>query len=761
MLLPFPGIKTETEARNRTCGGIDLYADVIVNLSVKSIDRPYTYRIPADLEDKVVPGTPVMVPFGNGGRVIKGFVTGVKLKASLSDDRIKDISEICTKGNEIEEKMLLLAAWMKDQFGSTMNEAIKCCLPVKDKIERKTTSTITAGCSREMLEVALGEAVAKKRVARARLYEAILKRGEIDRAYAINELKITAAVLKVEEEKGYIRITTVDDVRGPYKDITERDVPPVLTPGQKEITDSIKEDLRSGVRRDYLLFGETGSGKTEIYMDIISECLAAGKQAIVLIPEISLTYQTVSRFIRRFGDRVCVMNSRLSHGERFDQYMRAKNGQADIMIGPRSALFAPFENLGLIVIDEEHETSYRSESTPAYHARDVALRRAETEGASVILGSATPSLESFAMAKAGRLKLFKLVGRTGTAVHPDVYLVDMREEFKRKNRSMFSYTLREQIAERLARKEQIMLFLNRRGYSTSVSCRECGSVIKCPHCDASMTLHKDGRMICHYCGYNIEKPTVCPKCGSRYIGTFGVGTQKIEEELLKVWPGARVLRMDADSVRKKGSMDECLKTFERGDADILLGTQMIVKGHDFPNVTLVGILLADLSLYSPDLRSGERTFELIAQAAGRAGRGEKKGMVVIQTYDPENYAIVSAAKRDYESFFEEEMAYRIAMGYPPAGIMLEIGISCDKEDVLEESAGRLSDEVRKLFCDRSRFKVIGPAKASMYKIKDVYHMVVYIKTYDGKGLRAMGDELRKKAGAAVCEGVRVEYSFNR
>ncbi len=705
-------------------------------------------------------GAPVMVPFGKGGRMIKGFITGFRSKASIEDERIKDIAEICEKSNGIEEKMLKLAGWMKEQFGSTMNDAIKCCLPVKDKMENKTVSTITAGVSREILEVAYSEAIAKKRTARARLYEALIKKGELDRSYALKTLKITAAMLKSEEEKGFIRVSTIDDIRGPYKDITERDVPPELTPGQREITESIKADMRKGIRSDYLIFGETGSGKTEIYMNIISECIASGKQAIMLIPEISLTYQTVSRFIKRFGDRVSIMNSRLSRGERFDQYMRVKNGDADIMIGPRSALFAPFENLGLIIIDEEHETSYRSESPPAYNARDVALQRAAIEGARVILGSATPSLESYAMAKAGRLRLFKLTGRTGNAVHPHVCLVDMREELKRKNRSMFSYALREQIGNRLERKEQIMLFLNRRGYSTSVTCRECGTVIKCPHCDVTMTLHNDNRMICHYCGYNIERPVVCPECGSHYIGAFGVGTQKIEEELKKIWPQARVLRMDSDSVRRKGSMDEFLKTFEKGGADILVGTQMIVKGHDFPNVTLVGIMLADLSLYSPDFRSGERTFELIAQASGRAGRGEKKGLVVIQTYDPENYAIVSAAKRDYDSFFEEEMAYRVTMGYPPAGIMLAISISSEKEDVLEESARRLAGEVRKLYNDGGRFRVIGPAKASLYKIKDIFHMVIYVKTYDGKGLRALGDELRSRAASAVDEEVRVDYSFN-
>ncbi len=742
------------------CGGKDLYADIIVNLSVKSIDRPYTYRIPPVLEDRITPGIPVMVPFGSGGRVLKGYVIGIHKTASLEENRIKDIIEICEKSNGIEEKMLLLAAWIKEQFGSTMNDAIRCCLPVRDKVMTKTLATVSAACEKEKLEEALKEAKNKNRAARVRLYEAVLKMGEIDRTFVTKELKISTAVLRDVEEKGLIRVTTVDLVRGPYKDITERDMPPELTPGQKEITGSIKADLRTGKRGDYLIFGETGSGKTEIYMDIISECIAAGKQAIMLIPEISLTYQTVSRFIKRFGQRVSIMNSRLSFGERFDQYMRAKNGETDIMIGPRSALFAPFENLGIIIIDEEHETSYKSDLTPKYHAREVALKRGELEGASVILGSATPSLESYAMAKEGRLKLFKLMGRTGNAVHPDVYLVDMREELKKKNRSMFSYTLKEQITDRLARGEQIMLFLNRRGYSAVISCRECGSVIKCPHCDVSMTLHRDGNMICHYCGYTVESTNVCPKCGSRYIGTFGAGTQKVEEELLKVWPQARILRMDSDSVRKKGSMDELLKTFEKGEADILLGTQMIVKGHDFPNVTLVGILLADLSLYAPDIRAGERTFELIAQASGRSGRGSKKGNVVIQTYDPENYAIVCAAKRDFETFFEEEMAYRIAMGYPPAGVMLEIGVSSEKEDMVNDAVKQLADEVRKIYCDRGRFKVIGPAKASLYKVRDVFRMVIYVKSYDGKGLRTLCEELRPKADALPFDSVRVEYSFN-
>ena len=457
--------------------------------------------------------------------------------------------------------------------------------------------------------------------------------------------------------------------RNPVMRAGERDQQPVLNDQQRRIVDTVTGDYRQGIRKTYLIHGVTGSGKTEVYMGIIEKVIAEHKQVIVLIPEIALTFQTVSRFYRRFGERVSVMHSRLSQGEKFDQFERAKAGEIDIMIGPRSALFTPFEHLGLIVIDEEHETSYQSEMPPKYHAREVAVHRASMVGASVILGSATPSLESYYRAQKGRYTLFTLTKRAGGASLPKVWVTDLREELERKNRSIFGGKLMELMQDRLAKKEQIILFLNRRGYAGSVSCRKCGEVIKCPHCSVSMTAHmRYGRLehlVCHYCGYQATMPALCPKCRSRYIGTFGIGTQKVEQLVRERFPQARVLRMDADTTTGKEGHEKILRDFAAGSADILIGTQMIVKGHDFPNVTLVGILAADLSLNVGDFRAAERTYQLLAQAAGRAGRGEKPGDVVLQTYQPEHYSIVSAAKQDYLGFYEQELIQRQILHYPP------------------------------------------------------------------------------------------------
>jgi len=743
-----------------------VYADIIVNISLKELDRPYTYRVPQSLANEATVGSPVIVPFGNGTRTLKGYIVSLKDNAGIDESRVKDIIEVCQKSNAIEERMIALAWWIKEQFGSTMNEALKCCLPVKDVIKEKTVATIVAAScnSREDLAEMAIEAEKKHRTAVARLYRYLSTHDALDKGYAAKHLGLSPAMLKKEEEKGTIVISSETHSRNPYSEEEfGREEPPVLNDEQKSVTDAIKADLDAGIRRDYLINGETGSGKTEVYMDIISHVIEKGKKVIMLIPEISLTYQTVARFVRRFGDRVCIMNSKLSQGERFDQFMKAKNGETDIMIGPRSALFAPFDNLGLIVVDEEHESSYKSESAPTYHAREVALRRAAMEGASVILGSATPSLESYTMAKEGLLGLFKLTRSAVGAAQPDVILVDMRKELKNKNRSIFSYALREQIDERLKRGEQIMLFLNRRGYSTTISCRECGTVIKCPHCDVSMTLHYDNTVKCHYCGYTAPKPAKCPNCGSPYIGAFGTGTQKVEEALKKIWPSMRIIRLDADSVRKKGSMDAALKSFAKGEADVLLGTQMIVKGHDFHNVTLVGILLADLSLYTPDFRSGERTYQLITQASGRAGRGKARGCVVIQTYDPENYAVVAAAKRDYEGFFIQETAFRQLMGYPPAGLMLQVGLSSVDEKELLAFSNNLAGKICALCESDERFAdctVIGPAQAPLYKANDVYRMVIYIKSCDHAAVHLLKDQAEIYAAQNKDESIRVEYDFN-
>ena len=457
-------------------------------------------------------------------------------------------------------------------------------------------------------------------MARVRLLEALLKNNILDYNEAIDKLKISRPVLKWFEENQLIKIESKQLYRNPIeqKNVSKELV--ILNEEQRYIADCIIKDYNEGYRYTYLIHGVTGSGKTEVYMEIISQVIARGRQVIVLIPEIALTYQTVNRFYDRFGDRVSILNSRMSDGERYDQSLRAKNGEIDIIIGPRSALFTPFKNLGLIIIDEEHEGSYKSEITPKYHATMVARKRAELNNAFVILGSATPSLESYQKGISGEYKLFSLTKRAKEAALPKIWIVDLREELKEKNRSIFSRKLKELIMDRLEKKEQIMLFINRRGFSGFVSCRSCGHVMKCNHCDISLTYHIQGKLLCHYCGYEEAMPKICPACGSKYIASFGTGTQKVEEMVRREFPEARVLRMDTDTTKNKGGHQKILEAFAEHKADILVGTQMIVKGHDFPLVSLVGIIAADLSLYAGDFRAAERTFQLLSQAAGRAGR---------------------------------------------------------------------------------------------------------------------------------------------
>ncbi len=537
-----------------------------------------------------------------------------------------------------------------------------------------------------------------------------------------------------------------------------------LSESQQAIVDSILHDFRADVRRTYLIHGVTGSGKTEVYMELIEQMMVEGRQAIMLIPEIALTYQTLMRFYRRFGDRVSVMNSRLSAGERSDQYERAARGDIDIMIGPRSALFTPFERLGLVIIDEEHENSYKSESMPKYHAREVAGELCRMKNASLVLGSATPSVESYYRAKKGELKLFTLKERLAGGQLPRVYVEDLRSELKSGNRSIFSRRLYGLINDRLKRGEQTILFINRRGYAGFVSCRACGHVMKCPHCDVSLSEHTDryrneSRLVCHYCGYNTPGVTNCPVCGSKYILGFRAGTQQIEELLHREFPAARVLRMDADTTKSKDSYEQILSQFAHEEADILVGTQMIVKGHDFAKVTLVGILAADMSLHAGDYRAGERTFQLLTQAAGRAGRSTLPGEVVIQTYQPEHYAVVHAANQDYEHFFAEEIAYRDLMMYPPVAHMMAVLVLADNEKAGAMQAQALAEQVRRQFDDK-RLVMIGPTEACIGKINDIYRYIFYIKHREYQVLTAVKDVLEQTIHAMQWNTDSVQFDFD-
>ena len=661
---------------------------------------------------------------------------------------------------EIEAKLIALAAWMKENYGGTMIQALKTVLPIRQKENAKMKKRLRLLLDKETGTRQLHYYLEKSQKARARLMAALLDDEILEYELVTKKLNITLPVIRALEEQGVLAIESEQVFRNPVKQEEQKEHSIEYTPEQSRVIESFRKDYAEGIRRTYLIHGVTGSGKTEVYMEMIRQAVDEGKQAIVLIPEIALTYQTVMRFYRRFGDRVSIMNSRLSAGERYDQMMRARAGKVDVMIGPRSALFTPFPDLGLIVIDEEHEPTYKSEQTPRYHARETAIRRAQMENASVVLGSATPSMEAMYRARRGEYVLFEMKNRSRMQSMAEVYTADMREELKSGNRSILSRKLQELMQERLEKKEQTMLFLNRRGYSGFVSCRECGHVIKCPHCSVSLSVHRDGKMRCHYCGYEQPRVDACPECGSRHIGEFRAGTQQIEEIVRTTFPGARVLRMDMDTTRQKDAHEKILSAFANEEADILVGTQMIVKGHDFPNVTLVGVLAADLSLYTDDYRSGERTFQLLTQAVGRAGRGERRGEAVIQTYSPDHYAIQASAAQDYESFYQEEICYRELMGYPPAEELLAVHVSCEDEELLERGCHYLKEYIL-MAKGRLEVRVIGPASPGIDKIKDVYRRVIYMKAPQYDVLIKMKDRLEQYIEInSGFDKMRIQFDFN-
>lgn len=724
-----------------------MYADIIVDITHEKLDKIFQYRIPKEMEGRLQTGMEVLIPFGRANRETKGYVIGFSEKCNYDPEKIKEITQISRNHIAIEAKLVALAAWMKEHYGGTMIQALKTVLPIKQQEKQKEQRSIRLLLDRREAKERLSYFLSKNQTARARVVAALLDRPILPYEYVTRQLKVTAAVLRAMEEQRILQIEAEVVYRNPVTAKRTKQQSFCYTEAQQAAIHTFCEEYRRGKRGTYLVYGVTGSGKTEVYMEMIEHVIAEGKQAIVLIPEIALTYQTVMRFYQRFGDRVSIINSRLSKGERYDQMLRAKRGEINVMIGPRSALFTPFERLGLIIIDEEHEGTYKSEQTPRYHARETAIARAAMEGASVVLGSATPSMEAFYKAVTGEFRLLRLPERAKQRAMAHVTVADMRKELEKGNRSIFSDALRSLMEDRLKKKEQIMLFLNRRGYAGFISCRSCGHVVKCPHCDVSLSSHRNGKLVCHYCGYEQPMVTSCPECGSGHVGGFRAGTQQIEELLLREFPQAKVLRMDMDTTKQKDGHEKILAAFSSGEADILVGTQMIVKGHDFGNVTLVGVLAADLSLYADDYRAGERTFQLLTQAAGRAGRGEKAGEVVIQTYSPEHYSIVAAAKQDYEQFFQEEMTYRALMGYPPASQLMAVLVSCKEEELLETACHYLKAYAETCCkkCERAGTSVqlIGPASPYVGKVRDTYRRVIYLKSEQEAVLVFLKDQLEQ------------------
>ena len=748
-----------------------MYANVIVDISHEKLDKTFQYSIPDELLCDIRPGVCVDIPFGS--RTITGYVIEVTDKPEYDPARTKPLIGIKADSVAVEAKLIALAAWIRRNYGSTMNQALKTVIPVKKQAKEQVSRSIALKIDKVKARAQLALCEAKKQKAKARLFRALIDADDgarLEYSFVTGKLSVSAATIRALEQSGFIEVITQSGYRNPVEHMSVDTYDKVLNAAQQSVVDAIEGDIAAGLRNTYLIKGVTGSGKTEVYMELIAHCIQSGRQAIVLIPEIALTYQTVMRFFARFGNRVSIINSRLSNGERYDQFERAKNGDIDIMIGPRSALFTPFSNLGLIIIDEEHENSYKSESVPRYHAREVAIEYARMSDAIVVLGSATPSVDSYYKAKTGVYRLLELDKRVDDRPLPKCEVVDLRQELREGNRSILSTRLQELMEERLLNGQQTMLFLNRRGKSAFMSCRACGFVVKCPHCDVSLSEHSGGVMVCHYCGYRQPVPKVCPSCGSKYISGFKAGTQKIEAMVAKRFPQARILRMDYDTTRAKDAYEKILQAFSNHEADILIGTQMIVKGHDFSNVTLVGVLAADMSLHVNDFHAAERTFALLTQAAGRAGRGKLPGNVVIQPYDPDHYAIRTAKEQDYEAFYDKEIEYRRLMNYPPVWNMLLVHVTSPDESECGSMAQRVYDIAAQMIShtdenhspdDRHRIQLIGPADATIAKVNDIYRKVIYMKTSDYAALISIKDGIEQavKADTAM-KNANISFDFN-
>ncbi len=737
-----------------------MYADVIVDLSLEKLDRIFQYRFPDDwplLPEETI-GKEVEVPFGAGDRVRSGFVTGISEETDYDPEKIKPLLRLVPKAVSVESKQIRMAAFLRRTYGGTMHEALKTVLPVSRETTRLVKKSISLKLEvRDVLEL-LERYERRHASVRIGILKAVLAEETVDKEQLTRTLGSSAsAAIREMVRENILTETTSVEYRKAFNEseLQASNAAIRLNPDQDAAVQTFCENWKTPGKNGFLLYGITGSGKTEVYMAMMEAVIREGKQVIFLIPEIALTLQMVARLGSRFGSRLSILNSRMSDAERYDQYLRAKEGDIDIIVGPRSCLFTPFQNLGLIIVDEEHETSYKSGKTPRYHARETAIFRAEEEQAAIVLGSATPSLEAMKLVQEGRLRELRLDKRASGAALPEIAVVDLREEMERGNRSILSEKLSAAMRDTLARGEQIMLFLNRRGYAGFVSCRSCGEVIRCPHCDVSLTYHKPGRLICHYCGHEEQMPAKCPKCGSPYIARFGLGTEKVEEMVKDAFPAARVLRMDADTTARKGSHEQILKAFRDGKADILIGTQMIVKGHDFEKVSLVGILAADLSLFANDFRAGERTYDLLVQASGRAGRGRYPGTVVIQTYHPEHYSVQAAASGDADGFYAKEQRYRRMLGYPPEGHLLAvIFLGEDAEAVMQAAKA-----IRGLLPDQEA--VTGPVWATIPKVKDIYRALLYAKDADYEKLIAVRERVSDAVKAGKIPGsVQVQFDFD-
>lgn len=726
-----------------------LYAEVIINSEALEIDRPFTYKVPEEFNNEIKIGQIVKVPFGKGNKTSEGFILNLK-----NDDNIKfktkNIAAILVKDPVIYEDDINLIEFLREKTLCKYIDAFRLLIPVGIMKGAKAKKKKVIVLKNEDLSNIKNPDGYKKIVEFFKTNSGKYTKSELINEHSISQYKLNKLieneVLSIEEESVFR-----------YNDrVYNKDSAKTLTIEQENI---IREYINSDDKM-FLLKGVTGSGKTEVYMKLVERVLLEGKSAIILVPEIALTPQMIERFKGRFGVNVALFHSKLSDGERFDEWFRVKEGKAKVIVGARSAIFLPAKNLGLIIIDEEHENTYKSEQNPKYQTKEVAEYLSELKGCKVILGSATPSIETYYRALTGEMKLLELNSRVDNKPMPPMKVIDMRNELKGGNKSLFSRELFIAIQERLKRKEQIILFLNRRGFSTFVSCRSCGYVFKCDECDISMTYHKNGLLICHYCGKTKREPRECPKCHSKYVKFFGAGTQRVEEEVKKYFNNVRILRMDVDTTRDKHSYERIYNTFKNAEADILIGTQMVSKGLDFKNVTLVGILAADMSINIPDYRAAERTFQIITQVAGRAGRGDKQGEVLIQTYTPQHYSLQYAVNYDYEGFYEKEFTVRAMMKYPPFGKLLLINGTSKKEELLKNFMHKITMMIKPLVESCLDIEILGPIPCMISKVKENYRWQIVIKgefdSYFSKNIK----EILYDENKNVYNDIRISMDIN-
>lgn len=726
-----------------------LYAEVIINSEALEIDRPFTYKVPEEFNNEIKIGQIVKVPFGKGNKTSEGFILNLK-----NDDNIKfktkNIAAILVKDPVIDEDDINLIEFLREKTLCKYIDAFRLLIPVGIMKGAKAKKKKVIVLKNEDLSNIKNPDGYKKIVEFFKTNSGKYTKSELINEHSISQYKLNKLieneVLSIEEESVFR-----------YNDrVYNKDSAKTLTIEQENI---IREYINSDDKM-FLLKGVTGAGKTEVYMKLVERVLLEGKSAIILVPEIALTPQMIERFKGRFGVNVALFHSKLSDGERFDEWFRVKEGKSKVIVGARSAIFLPAKNLGLIIIDEEHENTYKSEQNPKYQTKEVAEYLSELKGCKVILGSATPSIETYYIALTGEMKLLELNSRVDNKAMPPMKVIDMRNELKGGNKSLFSRELFIAIQERLKRKEQIILFLNRRGFSTFVSCRSCGYVFKCDECDISMTYHKNGLLICHYCGKTKREPRECPKCHSKYVKFFGAGTQRVEEEVKKYFNNAGILRMDVDTTRDKHSYERIYNTFKNGEADILIGTQMVSKGLDFKNVTLVGILAADMSINIPDYRAAERTFQIITQVAGRAGRGDKQGEVLIQTYTPQHYSLQYAVNYDYEGFYEKEFTVRAMMKYPPFGKLLLINGTSKKEELLKNFMHKITMMIKPLVENCLDIEILGPIPCMISKVKENYRWQIVIKgefdSYFSKNIK----EILYDENKNVYNDIRISMDIN-